>query len=203
MNGYAFTAELIKAIAGTIAAFAWPGAIVIIFWFFRKKLIELLPLVILKYKDFQISFGLDKAEEEAKRIPVPIGAETVEPSGEEKSASEALAKVAPRAAIMRARADVEEAVNKFAEVVGVSGGKAPYYAIVKGLQRNEVIDQNTVNLLNDLRNIGNAAAHNINEPTEEDALRYQQLAYRLIRQFNIASGAARMPPPGPIPPGHP
>jgi hypothetical protein len=33
------------------------------------------------------------------------------------------------------------------------------------------------------------------------SLRYQELAYRLIRQFDIATGAAKMPPPGPIPQG--
>jgi hypothetical protein len=28
---------------------------------------------------------------------------------------------------------------------------------------------------------------------------HQELAYRLVRQFEIATGAANMPPPGPIP----
>jgi hypothetical protein len=54
-----------------IAAFAWPAAVLFIFWLFRQKLVELLPLLILKYKDWQISFGLDKAEADAKKLPSP------------------------------------------------------------------------------------------------------------------------------------
>jgi hypothetical protein len=56
-------------------------------------------------------------------------------------------------------------------------------------------------LQDDLRAIGNAAAHNQSDPTEEDALRYQELAGLLIKQFNILSGAAQMPPPEAIPKG--
>jgi hypothetical protein len=34
-------------------------------------------------------------------------------------------------------------------------------------------------------------------------VRYQMLANRLVRQFNIAADALNMPPPGPIPLGLP
>jgi hypothetical protein len=201
MDGYRLTAEIVKAITGMIAAFAWPGAIFLIFWLFRRKLIELLPLLILKYKDWQISFGLDKAEEEAKNLPPTPAGEMIEPDEAQNRVKRNLAKLAPRGAIMQARADLEAAVNRFAEAVKLSTGRRPLSTTVNELHRNELIDRSTVNLLNDLRQLGNAAAHNISEPTEEDALRYQELATRLIRQFDIATGAAQMPPPGPITPG--
>jgi CRISPR/Cas system Type II protein with McrA/HNH and RuvC-like nuclease domain len=79
----------------------------------------------------------------------------------------------------------------------------PHTTVVKELDQNQFIDRNTVALLNELRQIGNAVAHSMNDPTEHEALRYQTLAEQLIRQFNIATGAAKMPPPGPIPQGQP
>lgn len=200
MNGYGLAAEIIKA----IASLGWPVAFVVAIWLFRKRLNELLPLLIFKYRDWQISFGLDKAEEDVKRIPTLPEAELLPvPDVEEKSRLETLAKIAPRAAIMQARADIEKAVNQFAEAIGLAKDTMAYSKTVSELRRNELIDKNTVELLNELRQIGNAAAHNLNEPTERDALRYQELAYRLIRQFEIATGAANMPPPGPIAPGLP
>jgi hypothetical protein len=183
-----------------VGAFAWPGAIFLIFWNFRKKLAELLPLLILKYKDWQISFGLDKAEEEAKRLPETDEEKPTEQQ-EQKTARETLAKLAPRASIMQARADIEKSVDRFAEAVGLSmtAVRSPNFSRrVRELGKNRLIDQSTVRLLNELRQIGNAATHNMSEPTEEEALRYRDLADRIVRQFNIASAAAGMPPPGPV-----
>jgi hypothetical protein len=202
VDNYSFIVEMTKAISSMIAAFAWPASIILIAFVFRKKLIELLPLLTVKHKDFQISFGLDKAEEEARKIlPPPIQTE-VAPSIQEKVRLEQLARLAPRAAIMEARANVEEAVNEFAEAVSISAEK-PYSKLIKELNEGQLIDQNTVRLLNEVRQIGSAAAHNMTEPTEEEAVRYQALAEQLIRHFKIATGAARMPPPEPIPPGLP
>jgi hypothetical protein len=200
MDGFTFTVELVKAITSMIAAFAWPIGLLAVVLLFRKRLNELLPLLILKYKDVQLSFGLDKAEADAKRIPLPPEPELLPaPDVEEKSRREALAKLAPRAAIMQARADIDTAVNSFAAAVGLSKGRTTVSKTVSELDRNKLIDKATVDLLNELRQIGNAAAHNMSEPTESEALRYQELAYRLVRQFEIATGAANMSPPGPIP----
>jgi hypothetical protein len=67
-----------------IGALGSPVAIFGVVWLFRRKLNELLPLLILKHKDWQISFGLDKAEEEAKKLlPAPPVAEG-EPGADEK-----------------------------------------------------------------------------------------------------------------------
>jgi Domain of unknown function (DUF4145) len=189
---------------GSLMSAAWPVAFVIAVWLFRGKLTELLPLLIFKYKDLQLSFGLDKAEADAKRIPAAPEAELLPaPDAEEKSRLDTLANLAPRAAIMQARADVDKAVNDFAEAIGLARDKTPYSKTLSELRQNELIDKNTVQLLQELRQIGNAAAHNMSEPTERDARRYQELAYRLVRQFEIATGAANVPRPGPIPNGLP
>jgi hypothetical protein len=104
--------------------------------------------------------------------------------------------------VLEVRANLEEAVREYAQVRGISNISpyTSYSLLIRQLRQNGLIDQNTSALLDDLRVIGNAAAHNQSDPTEEDALRYQALAQRLIRQFNILSGAAQMPPPGPISP---
>ncbi|MCG2665943.1 DUF4145 domain-containing protein [Bradyrhizobium sp. GCM10023182] len=204
MDGFTLTAEIVKAVTSMVAAFAWPIGLLGVLLSFRKKLNELLPLLILKYKDVQISFGLDKAEEDAKRLPEPPEPELVPaPDVDEKSRLDALARLSPRAAIMQARADIETAVNSFASAVGMSRGRASFPKTVSELDRNQLIDKTTVDLLHELRQIGNAAAHNMSEPTETEALRYQELAYRLVRQFEIATRAAAMPSPGPIPTGLP
>lgn len=93
MNLYQF----IAAMFGSLMSAAWPAAFVFAVWLFRERLTELLPLLRLKHKDWQISFGLDKAEEDVKRIPTPSEPELLPaPDVEEKSRLETLAKIAPR-----------------------------------------------------------------------------------------------------------
>ncbi|HWN50751.1 MAG TPA: hypothetical protein VNO18_13185 [Xanthobacteraceae bacterium] len=198
MDGYAFIEGLVKSFTTMIGALAWPAGIFGIVWLFRKKLNELLPLLILKHKDWQVSFGLDKAEEEAEKLPpVPAEAEG-QLSLQEETGLAMLAKLSPRAAIMDAWARVDIAVNNFAQAVKLSSSRTANSMIVKELSRNELIDSNTVKLLNELRQIRNTVVHSMSEPTETEALRYQVLAGQLVRQFEIATGAAKMPPPGPI-----
>jgi hypothetical protein len=198
------TYQFIAALFGSLMSAAWPVAFVVAVWLFRGKLTELLPLLIFKYKDWQISFGLDKAEADAKRLPTTPETELLPaPDAEERSRLQKLATLSPRGAILEARTDIEKAVNDFAEATGLARDKMQYSRTLSELRKNELIDKTTVDLLNELRQIGNAAAHNMSEPTESEALRYQELAYRLVRQFEIATGAANMPPPGPIPNGLP
>ena len=80
-------------------------------------------------------------------------------------------------------------MRSFAQEAGVSN-ISPYmnYAsLIRTLRNNDLIDANTSALLDDLRAIGNAAAHNQSDPTEEDALRFRDLAERLIRQLDAKS----------------
>ena len=101
------------------------------------------------------------------------------------------------------RVNLEEAVRSFAQAIGMrtSSSYVNYASLIRNLRQNELIDANTSALLDDLRAIGNAAAHNQSDPTEQDALRFRDMAERLIWQLEIGTGAAKMPPPGPIPPG--
>jgi len=154
----------------------------------------------MKYKDFDVSFRLDKAEREAEKLAAAADSPGIEPTPEEKNRFEQIARLSPRAALLEVRANLEEAVRSFGHAAGVPN-ISPYmnYAsLIRTLRKNDLIDANTSALLDDMRAIGNAAAHNRSDPTEDDALRFCELAERLIRQLNIGAGAAKMPPPGPI-----
>jgi uncharacterized protein DUF4145 len=201
LDGYTLTAELFKAFMSMVAAFAWPAGILGIAWLFRKRLNDLLPKLILKHKEWQLSFRLDELEEEVKELPPPPANSEVAPNAIEITRLEQLAKISPRAAIMEARADVEQAVQGFAEAMGLT--RDSYMRVIRTLGEKELVDSKTIRALNDLRHIGNMAAHNKSNPTENDALRYQALAQQLIRQFNISAGAAQMPVPQPMLPGMP
>jgi hypothetical protein len=197
MDGYQFIAALFQS----LISLAWPAAIVVVVWLFRGKLVDLLPLARVKYKDLEFRF--QEAEKEAAKLPPIPDSPDTEPTPEEKSRFEQLAKLSPRGAILEVRADLEEAVRTFARTIGLIDDKVyrPYAALLRLMQRHELVDQNTSALLHDLRAIGNAAAHNQSDPTEDEALRFYALAEKLIRQLNTGGGAAKMPPPGPIWPG--
>lgn len=87
---------------------------------FRQKLTDLLPHMRLKHKDTEISFRLDKAEEEAASLPAPpMETADAAPTPEEQDRFEQLANVSPRAAILELRVALEEALmRKVVEVAG-------------------------------------------------------------------------------------
>ncbi len=197
MDNHQFVASIIQS----IVSLAWPAVALVTVLIFRAKLMSLLPFARLKYKDLELRF--QEAAKEAAKLKDTAATPESEPTPEEIAKFEKMAKLAPRGAMLEVRANLEEAVREFAQVVGINNisPNTSYSLLIRQLRQNGLIDENTSALLDDLRAIGNAAAHNQSDPTAADALRYQALAQRLIQQFNISSGAAQMPPPGPIPPG--
>jgi hypothetical protein len=205
VDRYSFVAEVTKSITSMIAAFAWPAGVVVLALLFRKKLAELLPLLVVKHKDLHVSFGalVSRAEEESRKLPPTPEVPGIAPDVDENARQWELARTAPRVAIIEARRNVDDAVDEFAEALSLPRQDMPHSQFIKELKQRQFIDEGTVKLLNEVRQIGNAAIHSIDEPTADEAVRYQALANRLVRQFNIAAGALNMPPPGPIPQGLP
>ena len=70
LDKFTFTVELVKAITSMIAAFAFPAALVVSAWLFKEKLGMLLLLFRVRHKDWEASFRWDKAEAEAKKLPL-------------------------------------------------------------------------------------------------------------------------------------
>jgi hypothetical protein len=196
MDGYQFFASLFQS----LVSLAWPAALIVCVWLFRTQLAGLLPNLRVKHKDWEISFRLGEAEKAAAKLPALTNdSREAPPTPEEKTRFQQIAKLSPRAAILEMRATLEEAVRSFANAMGMADANPYGYAsLIRSLRKNDLIDANTSALLDDLRAIGNAAAHNQSDPTEQDALRFGELTERLVWQLGIASGASKMPPAGPI-----
>lgn len=196
MDGYQFTA----AIVHSIVSLAWPLALVAAAWMFRDKITDLLPLLRFKYKDIDVSFRLDDAEKKAESLPAP--AEPSEPTPEEADKFNKLLRISPRAAIMERRAELEDALVTYAVSRGLGIFRAGLLNLTRDLRRDQLIDEATSAVLDDLRVVGNRAAHDITrEISESDAKRFRDLSDKVIQHLQFLTAAANMPPPGPIPHG--
>jgi hypothetical protein len=192
LDGYTFAIELVKAITSMIASFALPAALVVSVWLFKEKLGMLLLLFRVRHRDWEASFRWDKAEAAARKLPAALTAPETEPTPEERHRFEQIASVAPREAILEASSQLEDAVRAFASAKGFANYSRRYALLIRLLRSNRLIDANTSALLDDLQSIGSAAAHNLSDPTEAEAVRYKHLADQLIRHFDGLTGVARM-----------
>ena len=178
MNGYQLTAVIFQS----IAAFAWPIAFIVVAAMFHGKLTELLPNLRGKYKD--VEFWFQRAEAEAKGLPAPAQNQvpTIE-TIEQLDRFAQIAKISPQAAMLELRALLDERLRSFAEFNGVlRDGKVPsMLGVIKGLQNRNLIDSGTAALLQDLRTMGNAAAHTTETFSLSDAMRFKSLVEQVLR----------------------
>lgn len=185
MNGYGLVASIIQAIAGL----AWPAAFVVAVYLFRQRLTELLPRFYVKHKDWEASFRLDQAEKEAAALPLaPQEAPEAAPTPEERDRFEELLKVSPQAAILEIRRDLDNAVLMAAtaqNLLPASRRGSSMLEATRALRSKGLIEPEISAILDDLRNVGNSAAHGQGELTESDARRYKKLAERVRSRLNI------------------
>lgn len=188
MDGYQFAATIVESIFKFLGNLAWPAAFVIAVWLFREKLNALLPLLRMKYKDLDVSFRLEQAEKEAAALPPTPAAPQLEPTAEQKDKFEQLAELSPRAAMLEVRTDIEEAVRSLAKSVGLLTPRVQStLGLTRLLRSREKIDGQTSALLDDLRVIGNNAAHNTDAVfSKEEAIRYRSLANQAIAHLQAA-----------------
>jgi hypothetical protein len=142
MNGYAFIASIFQS----IVSLAWPVAIVIIVWMLRRRIEELLPNLRAKYKDFEISLRLDRAEKEIAALPPPASAVAPDPgpTPEETDRFEQMASVSPRAAITEVRRDLEEALDRLVRQHGLVDRIRPMSATIHLLSSKGIIDPHSL-----------------------------------------------------------
>jgi hypothetical protein len=181
MNGYGLIAVLVQS----VASLAWPVAFVFAVWLFRKKLEELLPLFRVKHKDWEILF--DRAEKEAAELPQPaIEVEVPVPTPEEQKRFVQLAENSPQAVILELRRELEIALRQAVERTGEFHSEGNSMLMLTRMLRNiGAIDQHTSALLEELRNLGNAAAvYSEKTFSPSDAFRYRDLADKAIKQLN-------------------
>ena len=186
--------QFISSIVQSLVSLAWPAAFVAAVWMFREKLIQLLPQLRAKYKDVEISFKLEQAEKEAAQIPPPPASPDLEPTPEEKSRFEKLAEHSPRAAILEKRAELEQVVKSAAEPyisssIATSWKTLPLTSAIRALRQQNIIDERTSALLDDLRTIGNRAAHSEDgrEFAVDEAIRFGKLTDDAIALIRVLS----------------
>ncbi len=172
--------QFVSSIVQSLVSLAWPAAFVTAVWLFRGRLSELLPRLRAKYKDIEISFKLDQAEKEAAQLPAPPT--EIEATPEEELRYSQLAAISPRAAIMEMRRELEFAVSNLAVEHGLSSRPMSLLMAIRALRNKGVIGPQMSALLDDLRTVGNTAAHGGPEVefTMEDADRFKALTVRAV-----------------------
>lgn len=185
MNAWGFFASIIGSLA-------WPAAIVTVVFIFRAQIKALgTRLTSLRYGSVEIDFGktLERVEEAVSRETIERGEITrkVVPTALENSAErfERLAELSPAAAVQEAWLDVESMLRTMAAHHGIDNERtrAPAY-LINAMARKRVIDARTTGILNDMRNLRNAAAHGQGlawDLTKEDALRFGEMADEVVR----------------------
>ncbi len=182
MDGYQFLASIFQS----LVSLAWPAAIFGCVYLFRERVRELLPLLRMKYKDLDVSFRLEQAEKDAKALPKAGKHPEIESTPEERTRFEQVAEVSPRAAILETRAEIEETVIKMAERLGgLEGKRTPSLLMaIRALRNRQVISPETSALLDDLRTVGNTAAHGREvQFTKDEALRFRSLADQALTRL--------------------
>jgi hypothetical protein len=184
MNGYQFIASIFSS----IVSLAWPAALFACVWLFREKLNTLLPLLHMKYKELDVSFRFHQAEKEAALLPPSPDVAEEKPTPEEKDKFEHIAEISPRAAILEVRSDIEEALRSLARSAKLLTPRVQsMLGLMRLLRSRDVINVQTSALLDDLRVLGNNAAHSPDtEFTKEEALRYRSLANQAIAHLRMA-----------------
>lgn len=154
-------------ISKVIEALAWPGTVLAVLLVVRKELPAIArSLRRLKYKDVELEFG-----ETAKAVATEIK-EAVPPSragillpGQSKPEAEtrleAIAELAPRAAILEAWLLVEAAAADVIQKKGL-GGVSMYpgpLRLRESLQRGNILNNRQVSVFEELRRLRNEAVH--------------------------------------------
>ncbi len=156
MDTMTFVAEMTKALA-------WPVTILLALLLLRRPLANLIPLLQrLRYKDLELDFGKGVQElalEVKKELP---GDKEVKPARARANPVVELAKSSPRAAVLEAWLEVEEAAIEATKRHGLKltdrERRSPS-TLEEALVDVKVLDKNKQGIFSRLRRLRNAAAH--------------------------------------------
>lgn len=189
MDALTFIIEIVKALG-------WPVATIALVMMLRKEIKALLPLVKrLKAGPVEAEFDREvkelKATAEAQLPPVT---QTQAVTTQRQKLLQ-LAEINPRSAVIEAWQDVEFAARRFLQSqsapITEREPQSPV-ALLRGLNRYEVLTRDEVALFNDLRSLRNEAVHRSEfVPTYESVLNYIDLAARLqtVIELRLPSSA--------------
>ena len=176
MDALTFVVQMTQAVA-------WPVAAVVLALLLRRPLLGLLPLIQkLRYGPLELDFGRRVAElaVEAERA---LPAEGQPDAGPEAARLSELAQVSPRAAVLEAWLQIEQAAMALSGRDGLplsSRELRTPLLLGQALEQAGVLDAAKLEIYHRLRNLRNAAAHAaVFELDTEAALEYVRLALRL------------------------
>jgi hypothetical protein len=162
---------LLEFTSSCIASLAWPVTAGVIVWLLRDSIKRLLLTVTsLKYKDLQVDFGreLKALEQKAAVLDIKPARRAAAPAHMQKDPAELLANAErlmdefPEPAIALAWSAVEAALaGAVQQLVSSPGDPARRSAVENAHQLAEqnLIDSNTLDVLDRLRDLRNAAVH--------------------------------------------
>lgn len=164
----------LDSIARLLDAVAWPVALLVVVWWLRGPLAELIRgLKRLRSRWFDAEFGrkLQAMETKADRAQLP--------GAKEEPKLERLAAISPRAAITEAWRNVEVALRDQARQRGYPEGEN-VWRVSERLAEEGVISPSTRDLVSDMRHLRNEAVHADEvEVNPAEALEYTDLAQRV------------------------
>lgn len=165
--------DVLSFIAALVGSLAWPAALVVFFFVFRRALIRLIPgLLRVKYKDFELEFGRQLAEVKEELGPAGMPQAVLpEPEGRRQLSTlsresairyfRSLAEVSPRAAILETWLGFELAANGAVESLGLapSGRPISMQQLLSTLREAELINGSELEALTRLRALRNQVVH--------------------------------------------
>lgn len=178
MNLYAFIASLVAS----LVSLAWPAALVIIVWMFKRDLKALLPRARFKYGDAELGFLFEQAEVKAAEIQAAAPPRSDIPQDpDDKDVDDFIRslRVSPHMAVMLERTSLIEALQERVDAVfgPGTGQRLGFSASIERLREKGELPEMVYQLLEQLRVLGNAV-HQSREATEEEAWRYRNLAHQ-------------------------
>lgn len=181
-----------QAISDLLGVLVWPAVVAFFLWVFRDPIrVVIGGLRRARWRDFEMEFGrgVDQAEEKAQGSDLPVSPPAALPELEEPIRAPAhfaqLASWSPRAAVLAVWVEVEKALRV------ATGGAASHAtafrspgALVRELERREVLDRDTAALIEDLGGLRNQAAHASEfSLTVDDATKYVALSLAVARRL--------------------
>ncbi|MDD2369317.1 MAG: hypothetical protein PHQ90_08450 [Sulfuricurvum sp.] len=164
-----------------IDSIAWPAAIVLVIWWLKSHIGQLIPFTKkFKYGDLEIEF-----EQQLKELKKEAEASKLEHATPERDSSEMLsylsetADVSPRAAIVDAWVGLELTAFNSAGQLGIENNKRPmpFSRLIAALESEGIIKPKDSNILKKLMRLRNEALHSPNfNITKKEAQEFAELA---------------------------
>jgi len=171
--------------ASVLAALAWPVSALVIALIFRRPLLALLArLDELSWGDKSARFAqrLDRLESEASPAPPEPDGPEIALTGDHARFLKLL-DLSPGAAVLDSWAGVEDALQSLAIEHAVATPDVSEAG--RTLQKRGVLPARTVGMIEDMRALRNAAAHD-QAISVSDALRFRNLAKGVLNEIRLA-----------------